>query len=858
MLLASCGRGPTVAVSDPGVSVELAQLRKATLSEIRYRIQLDIPESVDRKISGTARIDFLWSDASGRDLVLDFRNPAERVDWIKANGVEVTPEFQADHILVRARDLLPEGRNRVTLGITAGDEALNRNPGFLYTLFVPDRAHFSLPVFDQPDLKSRITWDLIIPRRWNAIANAPLEQRSAARDSAFAGDRDRLIFAESDPLPTYLFAFAAGEFESIRREINGRRMELLHRETDREKLERNLDAIFGLHATSLQWLEDYTGLEYPFSSFGFVLIPSFQYGGMEHPGAITYRASSLLLEENATEAQYLGRASLIAHETAHMWFGDLVTMAWFDDVWTKEVFANFMAAKIVHPAFPAVDHDLRFLLAHHPAAYAVDRTRGANPIRQALENLNQAGTLYGAIIYRKAPIVMKHLEQRVGEEDFRKGMREYLSRYAYSNADWNDLVHILDEFEPSDLRVWSDVWVEQPGRPTISLQREGDGQPGIVLQQTDPWSRDRVWPQRLEVAFLSDSESDAPRLLHRAQVELRGASVEVPIPAAARDAKTVFVIPNSGGVEYGLFEPDPASLSFLVERHAQLEDPLLRGVAWLTLWDAMLEDRLPPETLLSAAVLSIETEPAEQLVSRILTDVTQTYWRFLTESQRRRWSGVLEDAVWSAVEASETRTRRAEFFTTYIELASSREAVARIGRIWSGEEDVPGLSLSQRDRIAMARVLALHEAPGWRQILDAQASKIRNPDRLAEFDYLRDSLDADPEIRRAFFESLRDPASRHREPWVLQGLANIHHPLRAPAAIPLVLPALEMLEEIQKTGDIFFPAGWLAATLGGHNSPEVVEIVSAFLAARPDYPPRLAGKILQASDMVERAARISL
>jgi aminopeptidase N len=219
---------------------------------------------------------------------------------------------------------------------------------------------------------------------------------------------------------------------------------------------------------------------------------------------------------------------------------------------------------------------------------------------------------------------------------------------------------------------------------------------------------------------------------------------------------------------------------------------------------------------------------------------------------------VLEDAVWSAVEASETRTRRAEFFTTYIELASSREAVARIGRIWSGEEDVPGLSLSQRDRIAMARVLALHEAPGWRQILDAQASKIRNPDRLAEFDYLRDSLDADPGIRRAFFESLRDPASRHREPWVLQGLANIHHPLRAPAAIPLVLPALEMLEEIQKTGDIFFPAGWLAATLGGHNSPEVVEIVSAFLAARPDYPPRLAGKILQASDMVERAARISL
>jgi aminopeptidase N len=666
-----------------------------------------------------------------------------------------------------------------------------------------------------------------------------------------------LIFAESDLLPTYLFAFAAGEFESIRREIHGRRMELLHRETDPEKLARNLDAIFELHAASLEWLENYTGLEYPFSSFGFVLIPSFQYGGMEHPGAITYRASSVLLEENATEAQHLGRASLIAHETAHMWFGDLVTMAWFDDVWTKEVFANFMAAKIVHPAFPAVDHDLRFLLAHHPAAYAVDRTRGANPIRQALENLNQAGTLYGAIIYQKAPIVMKHLEQRIGEEAFRNGMRDYLSRYAHSNADWNDLVRILDELEPSDLRAWSDIWVEQAGRPTISFQRESEAGTGVILQQTDPWSRGRVWPQRLEVAFLSDGKNGVPRLIDRAEIELRGGTVEVPIPAAARDAESVFVIPNSGGVEYGLFQPDAASLSFLVERHAELEDPLLRGVAWLTLWDAMLEGRLPPETLLSAAVVSIEMEPAEQLVSRILADVTQTYWRFLTDSQRQRWAGLLEDALWSAMEASETRSKRAEFFATYIELASSREAVARIGRLWAGEEDVTGLSLSQRDRIAMARVLALHEAPDWRQILDAQASKIGNPDRLAEFDYLRDSLDADPEIRRAYFESLRDPANRHREPWVLQGLANLHHPLRAASAIPFVLPALEMLEEIQQTGDIFFPTGWVAETLGGHSSPEVVEIVNDFLAARPDYPRRLVRKVLQASDMVERAARIS-
>ncbi len=127
---------------------------------------------------------------------------------------------------------------------------------------------------------------------------------------------------------------------------------MFHRETDAAKVARNRDAIFDLHAAALAWLERYTGINYPFGKFDFLLVPSFQFGGMEHAGAIFYNASGLLLDESATQNQKLGRASVIAHETAHMWFGDLVTMRWFNDVWMKEVFANFMAAKIVNPSFP--------------------------------------------------------------------------------------------------------------------------------------------------------------------------------------------------------------------------------------------------------------------------------------------------------------------------------------------------------------------------------------------------------------------------------------------------------------------------------------------------------------------------
>ena len=247
---------------------------------------------------------------------------------------------------------------------------------------------------------------------------------------AGSGGTAALRFAETPPLPTYLFAFAAGAFSVETGERAGRTFRMLHRETDAAKVARNRDAIFDLHATSIAWLERYTGIPYPWGKFDFLLVPSFQFGGMEHAGAIFYNASSLLLDPSATQNQKLGRASVIAHETAHMWFGDLVTMRWFDDVWMKEVFANFMAAKIVNPSFPEINHELRFLLAHYPAAYDVDRTRARMPSGSRSTIWRKRASLYGAIIYQKAPIVMRQLETILGEDTFRDGLREYLRAHA--------------------------------------------------------------------------------------------------------------------------------------------------------------------------------------------------------------------------------------------------------------------------------------------------------------------------------------------------------------------------------------------------------------------------------------------
>ena len=315
--------------------------------------------------------------------------------------------------------------------------------------------------------------------------------------------RTRIRFAETEPLSTYLFAFVAGQFSVETATRNGREFRLFHRETDAAKVARNREAIFDLHAAALGWLEDYTAIPYPFGKFDVVAIPSFQFGGMEHPGAILYNAASVLLDESATQNQMLDRANVISHETAHMWFGDLVTMRWFNDVWMKEVFANFMAGKIVNPSFPQVNHDLRFLLANYPGAYQVDRTAGTNAIRQPLANLDDAGQLYGAVIYQKAPIVMRQLETIVGETAFRDGLREYLGTYSFGNATWLDLVRILDTRTSDDLAAWSRAWVEERGRPEVRTDvRVDNGRVSkLTLNVADPFQRGLIWPQRLKVAL---------------------------------------------------------------------------------------------------------------------------------------------------------------------------------------------------------------------------------------------------------------------------------------------------------------------------------------------------------------------
>ena len=827
----------------PGVALGLAERRAATIFNVHYDIRLVVPPEREQPIAGSVTTSFTLTEIG--PLIFDFAQPAESVHAVRVAGAPVDFDVRDEHVIVPAETMSP-GHNVVDIEFTAGDGSLNRQDDFLYTLFVPDRARVAFPLFDQPNLKARFRLQLDVPAAWRAVANGSLASREVR------GERALLSFTETDAISTYLFAFAAGDFQVEEAERDGRRMAMYHRETDRERVERNAGAIFDLHASALAWLEEYTGIAFPFEKFDFVLVPAFQYGGMEHPGAIFYRADSLLLDESATQNAYLGRASLIAHETAHQWFGDLVTMTWFDDVWMKETFANFMAAKIVNPAFPEVDHDLRFLLAHHPAAYGVDRTAGANPIRQPLDNLNEAGTLYGAIIYQKAPIVFAHLERLIGEETLRDGLREYLEAHAYANASWTDLIAILDSRTAEDLAAWSRTWVEESGRPRVEVALETDGAAiaRLAVRQSDPAEAGRLWNQRLDLRLgYGGAESNT------VAVQLRDA--EAVVAEAAGLAAPDYVLANGGGLGYGLMALDARTRDYLLAELPAIDDALARAVAWVSLWESLLEGEVDPEALVALAQRALPAETDEQNVSRVLGYLTSAYWRYLTPARRAELAPEIEALLWRGAAAAGSRSLAAAWFGAYRNVALSAAAVARLERIWREEEEVPGVPLAERDFTALAQGLAVRGVPGSAEILAAQRDRIDNPDRRAAFEFVMPVLSADREVRDSFFDSLRDPANRAREPWVVTALGLLHHPLRARQAEVYLRPGLDLLEEIQRTGDIFFPLSWLQTTLDGHQTAAAAAIVEQYLADRPDLAPRLRAKALQAADGLLRGAGIA-
>ncbi|MBB2150789.1 M1 family aminopeptidase [Pedobacter gandavensis] len=849
---------------ETGVSRSLANYRKANISEVQYLMELDIPAEKVQKIGGLAEISFQLK-ATKYPLQLDFKEDQSRIKKLSVNSVSVGINLQKEHLLVD-QQYLKVGRNVVNIEFWAGDGALNRNADYLYTLFVPDRARTVFPCFDQPDLKAVYTLTLKVPEDWKAIANAKL------KDSMVVNARKTYRFQPSDTISTYLFSFSAGKFEEITGQMDHLKANFLYRETDTAKLNHSLNEIFKIHGNSLKFMENWTGIAYPFQKFDFVSIPDFQFGGMEHVGAIQYKESSLFLDGGATKDQLNSRVNLIAHETAHMWFGDLVTMDWFTDVWMKEVFANFMADKSTEGLTGKADFDLKFLVDHFPAAYGVDRSIGANPIRQDLGNLKDAGTLYGNIIYHKAPIMMRQLERLMGKEKFQQGVSEYLKKFANGNASWPDLIAILDKYAAEDLQKWNKVWVNDSGRPVIDYQLEKkDGKiTSFKVQQKPEYGnrngrnnnainnnvgnesaeKGKIWPQLFELSlYYPDGVKELTVNLNAKEVEVKEAiGMDLPL----------FLQFNSSGQGYGVWPVDPAMYAaqdqFSV--FAEMKAPLNRASAYISLYENMLNGRsIKPAVLLDLLMSRLVSEKDELNLKLITGYIGVIFWEFSSTEERLAIQEKLERTLWNAMVNEPLANHKKLLFKAYQDVFLSKTAADRLLQIWKNQQAPQGLILSEDDYTALTFALALRMNDNA-DLLQSQLDRIKNVDRRKRFEFIKPAVSSELSDRNAFFKRLELKANREKEANVGVALYYLHHPLRQSTSIAYLPKSLEMLAEIQTTGDIFFPQSWLQSTFSYYQTEQAVQVVTDFLNANPDYNPKLKAKILQATDYLYRASRL--
>ncbi|WP_434037462.1 M1 family metallopeptidase [Formosa sp. 4Alg 33] len=831
----SCQKEKDVSYTvNPGVSWELAQARKARLSDINYHLNFNVPKEKSEPILATLELYVTINDNS-TPLVLDFNPNNSSAPRVLIDSDTIESIQKDEHLIIPAK-YLKTGENKFLIEFQAGDQYLYRNDDYLYSLLVPDHARGLFPCFDQPNLKAVFNLELTTPKSWTVLSSTYPKVVSETEFSS------TYIFDTSNVMSTYLFSFVAGEFDEVVRDNH----RFLYREHDSLKIKESLDPIFELHKKSFDFLEGYTNYDFPFKKLDFVAIPFFQFGGMEHVGAIQYKASSLFFENYMPKLKHWGRAKLIAHESAHMWFGNLVTMDWFNDVWLKEVFANFMAAKIVNPNFPELNFDLLNLVTTAPSAYNVDRTKGTNAIRQHLDNLNDAGSMYGDIIYKKAPIMMNQLEMLLGEKQFKIGVQEYVKTYANSNATWDDLIAIFDAKTDTDLNAWSEVWVNQTGRPVFTnrIVYENNSIQSLIVEQTAEDGSDKLWPQKLEIALVY------PDSIARRTVLINGKSQE--LKAFAGMPKPQSIVYNSNGYGYGVFPID----STTVLHNYKIQDEVLRASNYINTYENALSGTIPIKTALDGFLSGLKHETNELIIGTLSSNFTSLYWNFLNEDERLKLQGEFTSILWRRLNMDVTTSVKKSIFGAFSSLAYQGESLNQLYRIWNKDITIKNLKHNEKDYTNLAMKLALYNHPKRDEILEKAETQISSQDDRDRFVFLLPALSAKDEERKAKFLSFKDVENRNHSDWVGTASHFIHHPLHQKDAIHYVSVSLEILEDIKNTSDLFFPKKWLDATIGKYQTKEAQDILETYLKANPNLNPQLQAKILQATDNLSRYQKV--
>jgi aminopeptidase N len=842
-----------------GIPRDLARLRAQQLKDVRYQLSYTVTPKADF-VSGHEELRFV-QNADDRGVLpewLDFREGS--ISSLTINGQTAPTEIQNGHVELPAK-LLKLDENVVVIDfktpVAPAGKAITRfedkddGSEYIYTLFVPMDAEMAFPCFDQPDLKARFRLTVTTAVNWSVISNT-----AGTVMEIYTGGNGirRTEFAETKPISTYLFAFAAGPFQKVHDTpgLPG----LYVRKSKLQKAEAEAAAVQQVTADGIKYLCDYFAQPFPFPKYDMVMIPGFAYGGMEHAGATFLREESILFRTAPTHSDRLNRDILLLHELTHQWFGDLVTMRWFDDLWLKEGFAQYMAYHALNSLKPNENVWKRFYQAIKPAAYAIDSTQGTTPIYQDIPNLKDAKSAYGAIVYSKAPGVIKQLAFVVGDDQFRDGLRMYLKEHAYANAEWNDLVRALERVSKKPLGPWADAWIKRRGMPQVDVEwrckRNGE-LASFALAQHDVLNEGGVWPiaMQIELSYPKGKPFIFPPTLYAKSVDLnvtknRGRSLAgKPCPA--------HVFANYGDEAYGRFLLDPVSRRAVVSELGSIDDVFQRTLLWGSLWDSVREAEMDPREYIELALRNLPTEKDESLAQSIIGRTITALHRYVSPEIRAQIAPKMEALAVDQMLQSPSQDMRITWFRALRGVAETTNALGQLKDMLSGKLTVPGVELRPLDRWNIVESLVAQKDPESDAVLAAEEKRDPSGDGK-KYAYMAAAARPDANIKKQYFaEYLHDTA--RPEDWIEISLSSFNWWNQSELTLSYLGPALDALPQVKRERKIFFMLAWLNAFIGGQQSAAAQQQVHDFLnSAAIDKDLRL--KILEVVDELDRTVKI--
>jgi aminopeptidase N len=891
---------------EPGVPQTIAKWRSAHYSDIRYKLNITLEKGAPL-MKGEIEIQVtLDKEGAMNDLILDWRTTQFQNDKDKpfaylreANGRAFnnmppggpdmpTHSVYNEHLVVLKR-LLKPGQNvfRISFAspIKTSGSAITRyidkedGGEYLYSLFVPSDASTAFPVFDQPDLKARFKLSMSTPNDWKIITNEKVEKANRINLSDCLGgcSHDETVFFETKPISTYVFAFAAGDFVEVKDNPQSQipnPTSLYLRKSQAEKFKQHSAEFFRLNRECVKYLEEYFDYKFPFPKYDYVLIPEFPFGGMEHAGATFLREASIIFPSEPTKNDYISRATLIFHETAHQWFGDTVTMKWFDDLWLKEGFATFMGFKALEKIMPEMNAWKAFYERNKQSAYQTDATKGTTPIYQEIPNLSAAKSAYGNIVYSKAPSFLRQAEFYLGEKEFQTAVRSFLKKHEFANATWQDLVTEFEIAKKEDLKDWANDWVTKRGMPVIRIAKNDLheyselGKPhdtAVVysFQQSDILNGNNSWLmktkvyQQFEDKKVEIEEAKVGRKVQPGSLGFARYSTYIYSNQNFKPDLPQLIFPNYQDYGYGIFLLDEKSRNYILANVQNEKDDFLRAMMYGSLWDAVREAELNPKDYVELVIKNVATEKDETIVSSMLGRANTAMNYYLDDKTRESLAPKLEEILIGKMQTAETPGQRITFYRSFLNVASSEKAREILRNLYTEKLQIKDFKLKLKDRYdILTRLGILNDEFGRAEIYKhfaEQVDKISDEER--RYIYASGASIPEKDVKEKYFEKFVNDKVIS-ENWIEAAFVPFNSIRQSALTLPYLEKALNELPNLKKNRKIFFVNGWLGAFIGGQKSEESLNIVNKFLADHPNLDRDLRLKILENADVIERAVKI--